>query len=316
MTTARDLEHLAAEWLVRRDDTGWTSNDELALAQWLDEDIAHKAAYWRLEHGWRAVDRLGAAKNIAPPVSAKGWSFDRVAALAACLLLALSLAAGGWLLRREAPTVTRIAAAKGVRKEVRLADGSRLTVNTESQLRVAVNHVDRKVWLDRGEAYFQVAHDAGHPFEVIAGDRRITVLGTRFAVRRDGQTVRLTVTEGRVRFENANYESGGEAIVVAGGIAVARGRSLLLADRPPAAIADMLSWRRGVLTFDQTTLSDAVAEFNRYNRRQLRVVDDRAARLRIGGSFDATNADAFARLLHSAFGLEVTESGDTLTISS
>ena len=81
-------------------------------------------------------------------------------------------------------------------------------------------------------------------------------------------------------------------------------------------VEDSLSWRRGVLTFDQVALEDAVREFNRYNTRQIRISDPQAAALRIGGSFDARDIDAFARLLRTAFGLRVTSNEDTITIIS
>ena len=71
-----------------------------------------------------------------------------------------------------------------------------------------------------------------------------------------------------------------------------------------------------MLTFEQVTLEQAAHEFNRYNRRQIRLGDAQAARLRIGGSFEATNVDAFTRLLHDAFGLRVTTDPDGVTIKS
>ena len=69
-------------------------------------------------------------------------------------------------------------------------------------------------------------------------------------------------------------------------------------------------------SFDRTTLADAAAEFNRYNRVHLTIADDRAARLRVGGSFEATNVAAFARLLRSAFGLQVSTRGDEIVVAS
>jgi transmembrane sensor len=60
-----------------------------------------------------------------------------------------------------------------------------------------------------------------------------------------------------------------------------------------------------LLTFDHTTLGDAAAEFNRYNRQQIIIADPEAASIRIGGTFQAANVDAFARLLREAYGLRV-----------
>lgn len=91
---------------------------------------------------------------------------------------------------------------------------------------------------------------------------------------------------------------------------------MLLADRSEQRVQDALTWRRGVLTFDQVTLEQAVREFNRYNERQIRLGDAQVARLRIGGSFEATNIDTFTRLLRDAFGLRVTNDANGVTIKS
>ncbi|SEM97041.1 FecR family protein [Sphingomonas gellani] len=317
MSTATDLEQTAATWLVRREQPGWSDADDAELARWLASDAANKAAYWRLEHGWQQADRLGSRRggDRSPPSFVplrRYWS-----GLAACLLVVASISITVSLFtQRAALTPVRIATAIGMQRHVVLADGSRLVVNTDSALRTAVDRMSRTVWLDQGEAYFEVAHDARHPFVIRAGDRRITVLGTRFSVRRDGDAVRVSVVEGRVRVEGAGPETGTAAIVTAGDVAVARGASLLVVDRSPMVVEEALSWRTGMLTFDRTTLADAATEFNRYNRQKLTIADERAARLRIGGSFQATNVEAFARLLRGAFGLQVRTSSDTIRVES
>lgn len=317
MSALRDIEQRAAEWLVRREQPDWSTRDAVALDGWLAESPAHKAALWRLEAGWDAAERLAATRNgkaidtsyrTSP---AWRWAIAASLVLAACigiLLLGHRLTPG--------PGAVRFATAIGDRRELVLDDGSKVTLNTASTLRAAMTRSTRDVWLDRGEAYFEVAHDVRHPFVIRAGNQKVTVLGTHFSVRRDGATVRVVVTEGRVRVENADDASGRAAIVTAGDVAVAHGSSILLAARSPERIADALSWRRGVLTFDQVTLADAAAEFNRYNRAQIRFGDSKAGQTRIGGSFEATDVEAFTRLLHSAFGLSIVRSGDTITISS
>lgn len=214
-------------------------------------------------------------------------------------------------------TAVRVATAIGVQRQVALIDGSAVTVNTASAMRASFAAGERRVWLDRGEAYFEVAHDRRHPFVVFAGERKVTVLGTKFSVRRDGDTVTVAVAEGRVRVEDSDPAAPERAaIITAGDVAIARGRSMLLADRSEQRVQDALTWRRGVLTFDQVTLEQAVQEFNRYNERQIRLGDAQVARLRIGGSFEATNIDTFTRLLRDAFGLRVTNDANGVTIKS
>lgn len=317
MSAARDVEQRAAQWLVQREQPDWSIEDADALDRWLAESTAHKAALWRLEAGWNAAERLAATR--VPVVAPAYYRPSLVMRLAIAASLSLVACLSIFLIQRpSAPDAAalRFATEIGDRREVMLDDGSKVTLNTASVLRASVTRSSRDVWLDKGEAYFEVAHDARHPFVILAGNQKVTVLGTHFSVRRDGATVLVAVTEGRVRVENADDTSGRAAIVTAGDVAVAHGSSILLGARSPERIADTLSWREGVLTFDQVTLADAADEFNRYNRAQIRFGDSKAGQTRIGGSFEATDVEAFTRLLHSAFGLTIAHSGDTITISS
>lgn len=320
MSAARQIEQSAAKWLVRREQPDWSPEDQVALEAWLNESLAHKAALWRLERGWEAADRLAALRSDASPRSTAGpRRWPAIQALAACVALVLTgaLIARSDFIAPRAVEAIGLTTQIGQHRQVRLEDGSVVTLNTASALRAVVDKRQRQVWLDRGEAFFEVAHDPRHPFVIVAGDRKVTVLGTRFSVRRDGETVTVSVVEGRVRLEDAQGGGkGGAAIMTAGDVAVSRGRSTLLADRSSRQIEDALSWRRGMLSFDKVTLAEAAAEFNRYNRRQIRVSDPQAAAIRIGGTFEATNVEAFARLLRSAFGLEVIEEEGVITVKS
>jgi len=289
------------------------------LQAWLNESVGHKAAFWRLEAGWNAADRLAAIRGGDRSPAPRSWLPAPIWAIAASLVLVCMAAVSLWQfgLRSADPSIIRVTTGVGGRRQVALTDGSAVTVNTASTLRASFAGGKRRVWLDRGEAFFEVAHDKRHPFVVFAGGRRVTVLGTKFSVRRDGDTVTVAVAEGRVRVEDSDPATPERAaIITAGDVAIARGRSMLLADRSEQRVQDALTWRHGLLTFDQVTLDQAAHEFNRYNRRQIRLGDPRAAQLRIGGSFQATNVDAFTRLLHDAFGLTVTSDSDGVTIKS
>ncbi|MEH3039828.1 MAG: FecR domain-containing protein [Sphingomonas paucimobilis] len=322
MTGRNGIEDRAAAWLVRRDQPEWSAADAQALADWLAESDAHKVALWRLEAGWDATARLAATRGAAVerPPRIRLLQSRPLQALAASLILLCLFAASilpEWVRSEPPAPLRRFATTVGEHRAMRLPDGSAVTLNTASTLRTAIDNSRRAVWLDRGEAYFDVAHDATHPFVIHAGDRVVTVLGTRFSVRRDGRMVIVAVVEGRVRVEDAaGGERGRAAVITAGNVAISRGTSMLLTDRSPARVEAALSWRQGMLTFDRTTLGEAAAEFNRYNHRQIRIADARTAQIRIGGTFEATDIDAFARLLRAGFGLTVREDADAITINS
>jgi transmembrane sensor len=172
----------------------------------------------------------------------------------------------------------------------------------------------RVIELERGEAFFEVAPDAARPFIVKAGTKRIIAVGTQFAVRRDGDNVRVTVSEGAVRFETDARVS--PPVLAAGTIARAE-RDAVLVQKPGAAeIEQSLTWRTGILTFRDTPLAAAVAEFNRYNTRKIVIEDPAIAAVQVGGVFRSTNLDPFVHLLEEAFPIRASEEGERIVLRS
>jgi transmembrane sensor len=232
--------------------------------------------------------------------------------------LVLMLAGGAWYFWpdvRSAADTRSYATVIGQKQEVRLSDGTRLELNTNTRVHASVTATRRTVTLDEGEAYFDVVHDASRPFTVYAGNRRITDLGTKFSVFRNGDDVRVTVREGRVKVEILGQLTGGAPVTTeAGHQLVTKGNETLLLTKPDADIANELSWRSGMLVFDQQTLAEAAEQFNRYNSRQI-FVEGSARKIRIGGSFKADNVDVFVLLLHRGFGLSVSNQGDRILVS-
>jgi transmembrane sensor len=236
------------------------------------------------------------------------------AAVAASLLF-ITILGGIWSL--WPPTGSSYSTAIGGLAAVPMPDGSRVTLNTDSAIRVAVTQTERKVNLEHGEAFFEVAKDPSRPFVVLAGDKRVVAVGTKFSVRRDRDEVRVAVSEGRVRVERAESR-GGEAPatqVGAGAIARAGDAGVLVQQKSLPELEDGLSWRNGFLVFRDTPLADAVAEFNRYNTRKIVIEDPAVAAIRIGGNFRSTNVDAFVRLLARGFPIHAEPRGDQIALT-
>ncbi|MGH7020171.1 MAG: FecR family protein [Brevundimonas sp.] len=318
---ARNLiEETAAQWLMQRTE-GLTSDEQARLDTWLKAAPEHQTAFWRLEYSWEKAGRLVALRSpdtlaetiaeAAPPPRSRRPLPRWVMGLAATLVVGV-LASTAVLWPRPAHYATDT----GEQRLVALSDGSRVELNTQTRLRASMSSDGREAWLDKGEAYFDVAHDESRPFTVHMGDRTIRVLGTRFSVWRDGDNVRVVVAEGRVRLSGPRSGPASKPVIlVHGDVAIGAGASVLQSRTSGQRIDDQLAWRRGLLVFDQITLSDAAAEFNRYNETQLEVLDPETANIRIGGSFEATNVDAFVRLLRSAYGLEIARDGEIVKIS-
>jgi transmembrane sensor len=321
MTKAQDALDRAAEWLVRQEDSGWSDADQAEFEGWLTAADGNKAAYWRLRHSWRRMDRLQVLGHGLPPapahkVSSRRWPVAAaIAATVAITVMIGVLHQPGSVLFPSAEA-TRFETSIGGRRHLELSDGSSIELNTNSSVRVTLSADVRHVWLERGEAFFAIAKLHGVPFVVHSGDETITVLGTKFAVRQDTAKVVVSVVEGRVQLKGENSDRSGRPVILAkGDSAIVSGNATLVSAKSIHQIGDALAWREGRLVFDGTTLAEAAAEFNRYNRRQLVIADPDTASIRIGGSFAATSPDVFARLLKDAYGLHVVMSGETIQVS-
>jgi transmembrane sensor len=203
------------------------------------------------------------------------------------------------------PAVSTYETPVGGRETLRLADGSEIELNTDTRLRTAVTRERRIVWLDKGEAYFRIAHDPAHPFVVNAGERSVTVLGTRFTVRRDPRALEVSLIEGRIRFDAKDEPAHMPIDLAPGDTVTATRNAVTLAHISRTAIDTSLSWRRGVLVFDRTPLSEAVRELNRYNTEKVVIADAQTGATTIGGTFEATNVAGFVRVAHAVLGLRV-----------
>ncbi|WP_157218991.1 FecR family protein [Flavisphingomonas formosensis] len=323
MSRAEDARDTAAAWIIRRENGELSDEEQAAFDAWLAASDGNKAAYWRLKHSWKDADRVGALGIPAAPAA----PHKALIRYGMPVALAASLVAAFWIGSIPFPTepsaqtlaITTYRAGIGERKDLALADGSHVELNTRSVIRAASAADHREVWLDDGEAYFEVKHDPRRPFVVHAGARTITVLGTKFSVRRDGGDVSVSVLEGRVRIDENPARNGrlASATMITGGMsAISEGRSTLVTQLSESRVENALAWRDGMLSFDRTTLADAAAEFSRYHRRPVIVTDAAAAGIRIGGNFQASNVEAFARLLRDAYGLHVEMTPDAIKISS
>lgn len=315
MSRHRAIENQAFDWVVRKEEPGWAAEDQAELDAWLSEAMAHKAAFWRAEYGWRAADRIGSLGPADYEEAASGRPTMRWWPILAAASLAAAIGLGSFALAPRPIEQARYATPIGGHRIVPLVDGSTVELNTATTIRTAMADDVREIWLDSGEAFFAVAHRNGQPFVVHAGKQTVTVLGTKFSVRRDQGRVSVNVLEGRVRVDNGNGRGSGAAIITAGDFAVTRGTSTLIASKSEERVESALAWRDGMLNFDQAPLSEVVAEFNRYNRKPIVVGDPETGQITIGGTFRASNVDAFLRLLRDAYGLKVEENTQQVKIS-
>lgn len=353
MAGSEEIEQTAAAWLARRDSGSWSSRDQALLEAWLDLATAHRVAFIRLDASWQHSERLKilradhpagavpprgtwsalrfhaahdarqrpaiASQSATSPAGRRAlparrrarWWRNLAAITAAVVIVALTL---GWQ-RYGAVERASFQTAVGDLQQVSLADGSSAILSSDSRIEVTLSRGERHVDLQRGEAFFMVAKHAGRPFVVSANGRRVTAVGTRFAVRRGQADLRVIVTQGVVRLEPGNHDGRTRqptTLLPAGSVALASDAGVVVhADSVQQAQA-YLVWRSGFVSFHDTPLASAVAEFNRYNVQKIAIADATAGKLRIGGNFRWSNTEAFVRLLEQGFPIRAERRGDKI----
>ncbi len=241
----------------------------------------------------------------------------RYAGVAFAMVLAVAV---GWGWRRQlAVEQASYLTAIGDLRTVPLSDGSSAMLSSDSQMQVALSRAERRIDLDRGEAFFEVSKDPKRPFVVSAASRQVVAVGTRFSVRRDGANLRVVVTEGTVRLESGASTASGKTpttLLQAGSVALATPQGLLVRTGTVEEAERQLDWRGGYLTFRDTSLQEAAAEFNRYNPRKIVVADAEAGAMRVGGNFRWSNTEAFVRLLEQGFPIRAEQHPDQIVLHS
>lgn len=316
LANAADVEVTAADWLERSVSENWNESDRIALEEWLAASPAHTVAFWRLKAAWMRTNRLAALGEQAAPVKRSPARFaPMLLKLAAGFAVAamVGLGAASYLSRSQDRTFSTPV---GGHEMVSFADGSKIELNTNTVLRARMTTDQRIVWLERGEAFFQIKHDPAHPFVVMAGNHRVTDLGTKFSVRRDSGKLQVAVLQGRVTVDATSGDNASQiALLTPGEVATAVADKISVRRAPQKALVLSLSWRHGALVFDNTSLSQAAAEFNRYNAQKLVIADPSVADLKIYGTFRADNVSDFTQLAEAVFGLKTVVHGDRILIS-
>jgi transmembrane sensor len=311
INTAAKIDLRAAAWIERRDREGWSEKDETELSAWLDENPAHRINYWRAEVTWHRTERLAA---LRPPARAraKASTFFRVAA---AVMLATIIAGGVWTYRSQPSSMT-YATSIGGHETVMLTDSSRIELNTDTAIRISETATARKIWLEKGEAFFQVTHDANRPLTVFVDSRRITDLGTQFIIRREDDRLEVSVVEGRVSFDAADDAQGSKSLRLSQGDAVLASAAGLTVTRKSALqLSDELGWRRGVIVFKHTPLVEAAEQVSRYNAVKVTIAGESLGRLPIDGTLSATDPQEFLRLARVVFGLRTEKVAGSYVIS-
>ena len=305
-----DIDAAAADWVIKMD-RGLSGAESQQLEVWLAGDSRRRGALARAQAVWMHTERAQVFREAVELRSARPSSWRARMAVAASLVLAAVL-----LWSWQGYSRSHVATALGEIRSVPLADGSRITLDTDSRVSVRFEAATRLVRLESGEALFEVAKDAGRPFVVQAGNTRIRAVGTAFIVRRHSdQNVEVTVTEGVVDVWRESSSPEPAIRLAAGKRAVTNPQEIA----PPqvltgAQMAGATAWQSGFIDLNGRTLANAAEEFNRYNSQVVVISDPKLAGQTVVGRFQATNPRAFVSAAAAMLDAHVRENGAQLIL--
>ncbi len=302
----------AADWIVRLQAPDLGESDALAFDAWI-ADAANAAAYDAALTTWDAygaspapIAKALSERRTLPP---RRWVLAGGAAAAAAAAAVALLSPGS----TPQPSAQLYATGKGERRTVRLADGSTVELNATTRLSVTLAAKTRHVWLEQGQAVFDVASDAGRPFVVAVGDRTVRVVGTQFDVRRRDGRVAVTVARGSVEVSPVAGARGG-AYRLRPGQRLDHREGATDVDVSQISPAEVLGWRAGRLVYRDSPLSEVVADLNQQFPTQIRIEDPALAATPISGVLVLDSQEAVIGRLALLVPIRAVRSGQGLVL--
>ncbi|NWA40727.1 FecR family protein [Pseudomonas reactans] len=304
-------EQAALAWLSLLHDQP-SSGDQATFSQWLRADPAHVEAYSQAQVLWElsevparkladeeALALQGYLNAMNTPKRSRVVRWSGALAMAACLLLMVSMGAGWqpsrWIDDFGADYVT----APGEVKTVTLVDQSQVTLDADSAIAVDFSHGERHIKLRRGAGFFSVTH-TGQSFVVEAGSGEARVLGTQFEVRLQPAGAQVTVLSGRVGVTPS--KQGAQQILTAGQqVAYVDGVADPL---HPVDSESRLAWRDGWLNYYKAPLADVVKDLERYYPGRILLLNEAMGAKRVSGSFPSKDPQAVLNALQAVLGFE------------
>ncbi|MGI8839782.1 MAG: FecR family protein [Caulobacteraceae bacterium] len=314
-----DVDAEAALWAVRLEAGDLSDAAGHDLEIWLERDVRHVGALVRAQAVWIDLDRVAALNAGVERTAGRGrerrrprrfalWKAHRPSPsqwAAAAASLAVCMASIGLYDHFDG----RIAANRGEVRRVALDDGSTVILDSASVVQVKFSGAERTVFLRRGEASFQVAHNKARPFVVHAGDLAVRAVGTNFAVSLQPDRVAVTVAEGVVEVKKIVGHAPAERRLVGRDeeLVASAARPMKSSAIAEADLARELAWRDGMLIFSGQKIAQAAVEVNRYARRPVVIDDPDLEGDAFVGVFRLGDSRAFADSAAAAYNDEVVE---------
>ncbi|GAA0543921.1 transmembrane sensor [Rhizomicrobium palustre] len=301
--TDKQLRLEASEWFARLRASAVSPEIEAEFFRWAAQSPRHAAAYEAVCAAWDVLGMVPAKRR--PRHAMIGRREFAGGAIAASL-------AAYFLLRAEPAEAKVFKTAIGEQKRFTLPDGSALLLDTASEVSASCDKISRTASLGCGRAHFDVTNARESALVVRIGDISVTSHRGHFDVFRGEDAIFVYLQQNDAAVQTAN----GDNVKLRPGdyLRAPMPYGKLVIDRP--AQEAITAWQRGILVFDQTTLSDAVREMNRYSPVKLTISDAKAAQLKISGAYGAGKAAEFLHTLTLLLPVRAQARGDGFEITS
>ncbi|WP_286235313.1 FecR family protein [Thalassotalea sediminis] len=319
--TANQIDEEASIWLVRLDNGNLSEQSRKELKAWLAADERHPAALKAMADIWDDMDEI--LNNLDGKVSTKKvslWSIFKPLSQPVMLAASISFVALIlWMTMSLDVKKSSYITIKGQQLETTFDDGSIIHLNTNSHIETEFSDEKRIVKLIKGEALFEVAHDANRPFIVYVGDRLVQAIGTEFVIHVKPENIQVTVTDGKVKMSKVQGESSiadikamNNAVIKKGDVYLTKGEKAIVTGNEKPTLMKIasdnmtreLSWLNGKLIFDNESLFDVIEEINRYIDVTIVLKESSLHDLKISGRFDLGDSDALIEALELSFNIK------------
>jgi len=322
MNPLRSIDEQAAQWALILRDPFADPVDIREAMKWIDESPERQEAFEKIQRFFDAlngiVDTTDLLNNITSTNSSKkNWRHPLalVACIALLLVTTLSVLLGvyGWNpLKYNIVESISVTSQSGELKTIVLADNSNILLSGASEITVDFTDRERRVELNKGEAFFNVAPDPKRRFIVRAGIGTATVLGTQFGVRRKAAGAIITVVEGRVAVTSRGAH-GESRVILTSAMQATYDDDMVLA-LSNVDLNNVLAWRTGKLVFTGESLYAVVEELNRYSSVPVEIMDSGIMSIPVTGVVRIDRIYEWLKGLETIIPLSVTQTDASIRL--
>ncbi|WIO73975.1 FecR domain-containing protein [Porticoccaceae bacterium LTM1] len=335
-STDRDLAKLFSDHISKQ--------DAGRIGQLMESDSSYEADFLRTSSATLAAKDLIDDEDIRKLLNedslpaSKKRSFWISTGIAAAFLIAATFALQNflpWGTSNQAESLQRYATRIGEQKTFSLSDGSTLTLNTGTVLRVQINDNFRKVILDKGEAFFDIEKDEQRPFSVDLGEKTISVLGTQFNIRKQPESFTMALVEGVVALHNSdeplsatstaipfggtseeqiNLNPQSQQTIKAGWVVSYNQNNQTLLAQQDADISRRHAWTNGFIPFSGESLVNLVNELNRYSGKKILIGDSSIMDLQVYAGIRVDQIDQTLKALEMTLPIRIEQDFDRVLI--